>query len=144
MCAGGVGRLYRVNGRVEHQQYIAILQNCMVPSMTDLFSGQTTVFQQDNDPKHYARATRRWLDDQPFEVMEWSAQSSDLNPIENLWEILSRHWDNSRRCKNEAELWEKCKAAWSRIDADLCRRIVATMPKWMKAVIKNKGYAVDW
>ena len=47
-------------------------------------------FQQDNDPKHKSRVVKSWLDGNEINVLEWPPQTTDLNPIENLWRIIKR------------------------------------------------------
>lgn len=145
MSAAGVGRVYKVVGTMRSDQYIGILQNAMLPSMVDLFgNNHNAIFQHDNDPKHTSRATKQFLADQALTVMDWPPQSPDLNPIENLWEILDHHRNQSRRPSGDNQLWQDCKEAWAKITPDLCARIVATMPERMAAVIKSKGCATKW
>ena len=44
MAASGVGRLYKVVDKLRHDQYIGILQNTMLPSMSDLFGDSHAIF----------------------------------------------------------------------------------------------------
>ena len=54
------------------------------------------------------RARRqKWLQDSGLEVMVWSPQSADLDPIEHLWHHLkTRLGDYERPASGIAEFWE--------------------------------------
>ena len=72
MTAKGVGRITQVRGTMKHDQYIDILANVMKPSMKDLFGNLNGFFMHDNDPKHTAKATKKWLVKKKFKVLKWS------------------------------------------------------------------------
>jgi hypothetical protein len=46
------------------------------------------VFRHDNDPKHTSKIMQKWLASQPFQLLQWLAQSPNLNPIGHLWALL--------------------------------------------------------
>ena len=83
--AAGTGRLVRIEGKMNGAKYRKILvESCS----QDVRLGRRFTFQQDNNPKHTAKTTQEWLDDKSLNVLEWSSQSSDLNPFEHLWRDL--------------------------------------------------------
>ena len=76
----GTGRLVRIEETMNGAKYRQILQENLLHSAKDLRLQRRFTFQQDNDPKHPAKATLEWLHNKNINVLEWP----DLNPIENL------------------------------------------------------------
>ena len=61
--------------------YVDILDRNLKSSAKKLSLGSNFVFQQDNDPKHTAKKTQTFFDENAINVLEWPAQSPDLDPI---------------------------------------------------------------
>ena len=72
----------RLNTKVNAAVYKNVLEH-VVPVLQN--SGiETSVFMQDNTACHKAKLVMNYLADQGVEVMNWPAQSPDLNPTENF------------------------------------------------------------
>ena len=56
--SAGPGELEIIEGRMNSEMYRGILERCLVKSAENLNLPRGWIFQQDNDPKHTARATR--------------------------------------------------------------------------------------
>ena len=65
-------------------QYLDILKNHMEPFAYDSMPIKWK-FMQDNDSKHSSNIVKNWFCSEQISVLVWSAQSPNLNPIENLW-----------------------------------------------------------
>lgn len=65
-------------------------------------------------------------------------QSSDLNPIEHLWDELGRH---VKKCyvRNEEQLKQALLEEWNKIELVTTAKLVASMQKRMREVLKAKG-----
>ncbi len=68
----------------------------MLPSADQLFKDADFIFQQDLAPAYTAKSTKSWLNIHGVGVLDWPANSPDLNPIENLWGIVKRKMKNKR------------------------------------------------
>lgn len=136
--SAGTGKLVRVDGKMDGAKYRAILEENLLEAAKDLRLGRRFTFQQDNDPKHTARATMEWFRSKNIHVLEWPSQSPDLNPIEHLWQDL-KIAVHRRSPSNLAELELFCKEEWAKISVSRCAKLVETYHKRLAAVIAAKG-----
>jgi transposase len=51
------------------------------------------------------------MEDHQIKTLAWPAQSPDLNPTENLWNVIKRKTDGHKQ-SNKAELLEFLRQAW--------------------------------
>ena len=75
-------------------------------------------------------------------VIEWPAQSPDLNLIENLWADVKKVVAAAKPTTKES-LWNVDKEAWSEIPLKRCQDLVNSMPRRV-AIIANKGHAAKY
>ncbi|KAG2467689.1 TC1A transposase, partial [Polypterus senegalus] len=139
----GTGRLVRIKGKMTVAMYRDILDENLLQSALDLRLGRRFIFQQDNDPKHTAKISKEWLQDNSVNVLEWPSQSPNLNPIEHLWRDLKMAV-HRRFPSNLMELERCCKEEWAKLAKDRCAKLVASYSKRLEAVIAAKSASTKY
>ncbi|KAI2647648.1 Transposable element Tcb1 transposase [Labeo rohita] len=138
MSSAGVGPLSFIKSTVNAAVYQEILERFILPAADKLFGDDDFIFQQDLAPAHKAKTTSTWFNSHGITVLDWPANSPDLNPFENLWGIVKGKM-REQRPRNADELKANIKATWATITPQLCQRLIASMPRHLDAVISTKG-----
>lgn len=142
--AAGTGPLIVYEGRLNADAYIDVISEAL-PSLVDdipLAQRPKCKFMQDNAPCHTAKKTMTWL--QRFkqtakvDCMDWPPTSPDMNPIENIWEIIDQRL-KTYQISTKQQLEAAIKDVWHTIDVATCAKLVKSVPKRVKAVMKAKG-----
>ncbi|GBO00892.1 hypothetical protein AVEN_181191-1 [Araneus ventricosus] len=87
LAANGVDNLHFCTGTIKAPDYIRVRDVNLGSSVQRLFDRKRYLFQQDDARPHTAQITKTWLRTKFVSVLEWSAASPDLSPIENIWRM---------------------------------------------------------
>ncbi len=138
MSSAVVGPLCFMKYTVNAAIYQEILEHVMLPSADKFYGDADFIFQQDLAPAHTAKGSKSWFSDHGVTVLDWPANSPDLNPIENLWGIVKRKMRDTRP-NNADDLKATVKETWASIPPHQCHKLITSMPRRIEAVIKAKG-----
>lgn len=140
----GKSRLAFVSKNQNQFEYQRHLRDNLLPFL-DEFGGADPIFQQDNCRCHVARTTLQWFVDRNIQVMTWPAYSPDLNPIENLWGILTRRvYEGGRQYNSIDELKNAVIHCWEEIEKDTLEKLINSMPKRVYDVIFSRGGTINY
>ncbi len=138
MSSAGVGPLCFLKSTVNAAIYQEMLEHFMLPSADKLYGDADFIFQQDLAPAHTAKGTKSWFNDYGVTMLDWPANLPDLNPIDNLWDVVKRKMRDTRP-NNADDLKAAIKATWASITPEKCHRLIASIPHRTDAVIHAKG-----
>ena len=137
----GITSLYRLYGKQTSASYVERLEENLQDEVSDIFTGQWT-FMHDSTCTGYgvhgAAATQEWLNTHVRWLKPWPANSPDLNPIENVWGMLTRQVE-SRNPKSVEEYSSALDDAWAEMDQAKIRNLIDSMPRRLRAVIDAEG-----
>ena len=133
----GVMELVEVKGSMDTKQYLEVLQGHYLE-----YHHQDTnnIFQQDGAPCHTSKKAQQWFEEKGVTVSDWPAQSPDLNPIEDIWNILDKAIRARERLPTSLrQLMDALIEEWQKIPIDVVRKLYEGMPTRMQAVIAAEG-----
>ena len=127
------GRLTGIRYRDE------IVMNCILPHM-QAHPEWNMILVQDNAPVHTARVTREALQEHGIPVMDWPANSPDLNIIEHAWDMIGRALEQHEPpIQTIPQLQQAILDAWEDIPMERLQHLVHSCHRRCRAVIQSRG-----
>ncbi|GFV15372.1 transposase domain containing protein [Trichonephila clavipes] len=72
--------------------------------------------------------------------MSWPHNSSDINPIEYIWDVMGRQLQVQRPpIRNISDLCDGCLNIWYNLSPTIYQGLVTSMPRRVEAVLYTKG-----
>ena len=121
---------------------IIIYERGLLRSAKKMFGADMAdwILQEDNDPKHRSRLCTAWKTENGITTLDWPSQSSDANPIENVWSVLKRKLAG-KRVFTLKQLSQRIRKIWQELPTDYAEKLVESMPKRCQDILENDG---DW
>ncbi|CDQ71979.1 unnamed protein product [Oncorhynchus mykiss] len=95
---------------------------------------------QDNARPHVAGVCQQFLQEEGIDAMDWPARSPDLNPIEHIWDIMSRSIHQRQVAPQTLqELADALVQVWEEIPQETIRHLIRSMPRCCREVIQARG-----
>lgn len=125
---------------MDSSKYIKMLNESLVPHLRPGFK-----FMHDGASIHRSKATKKWLQENDIETIDWPAHSPDLNPIENIWGILVRAvFESGRQFELKKDLEAEVMRQWSKISRETLSNLVNSMSDRIIEVIQQNGGSTQY
>ncbi len=118
--------------------YLSIVIDHVHSFMTTVYPSSDGYFQQDNAPCHKAQIISDWFleHDNEFTLLKWPPQSPDLNPIEQIQDVVE--WEICIMDVQSTNLRDAIMSIWSEISEECFQHLVEFVLRSIKAVLKAK------
>jgi len=140
MVWGAIGLNYKsdlvfIDGYLNQFKYKAILEEHVSGMVRS-----DTFYQHDNCRCHVSKLIKQWFSERNMNVLDWPAQSPDLNLIENIWASMDEIiYANGKQYSSKNEIILAIQKAWGQINFNLIKNIYKSMPRRLVQCLLNKG-----
>lgn len=140
ICGGRFTSLCFINGTLDSSKYQQLLALHFLP-----FCAADEVLVQDNAPVHASKSTMDWLRSHGVSTVCWPSRSPDLNPIENVWGIMTRRvYAGGKQYSNLWELKMAISSCWQSLRCEELTGLTSSMNGRVFQCIVNKGMHVQY
>ena len=141
----GVGTLKVVNGNMNSDKYIEVLDECLWPVVARHFANRRWTFQEDNAPCHVSLRSNLWKQDNNVNTLPWPAQSPDINIIENVWKVLKhRVQRRTNEIRNADDLERVVRDIWSCLPLHYIQSLYNSLPRRVCCVLRTRGHITKY
>ena len=139
----GKMKLVVIPGILDSEGYVSTL-DINIPQFIAEHSDKKLVFMQDNAAVHTSRRSIQWFREKAIEVFPWPAKSPDLNPIENIWYLLSRKvYGGGKQYYSVQEITKAILKAWNEITQEGIIGLYDTMPGRLAKIFSANGEIIN-
>lgn len=143
-CYKGKTPMCFISTRMNASMYVELLDSELIEFAGNIY-GDNWTYQQDNAAIHTAKVTKNFFNDRKIPLLQWPALSPDLNPIEDLWGILSaRVFKNGRQFETVRHLKSAIELEWANINVTTIQSLVNSMPMRLNLVLQHKGTCINY
>ena len=143
ICAEGLGHAELYAGSLDSTRHRDILRHSLIPSFRQFYPAGPWHFQQDNVRFHTTPETITYLHEKGVTLIEWPPWSPDLNPIENLWDVLkARVYGRFPQSMEEMENFVR--EEWAAVDLKFISHICSNMPRRLQLLLDNSGHKIKY
>lgn len=138
----GTGPLAFIDGNLKSSNYQDMLENTFLPFYEENLP-LNSIFQQDNAPAHRSHSVKGFLSKSLPYVLDWPAQSPDINIIENVWNHIKCNLKKTAS-KNLHELRLNVRSQWDSITPQFINKLFQSIPRRLVAILRAKGYTTKY
>ena len=119
---------------------VRYINEILQPHLLHVIDRQRELFQQDDARPHTARVAMDYLEQNSINVLPWPSKSSDLNPIEHLWDQLDKRVRQRQPPPLTLDqLRQMLQQEWRTIPRNNVRNVIESMPRRCRAVVVIHG-----
>ncbi len=119
--------LVRISGTINQFKYSEILMQYVFPLRNKPQAANLRIlYQHDVCGPHHAESVPSFINLNDINTILWPGQGSDLDPIENLWEIMKQRLHIQTHHPNAAgELYEQLRQTWNSLPDKYFKKTVS-------------------
>ncbi len=132
-------RICKCPSKMNSNSYLRIMEEYALPEIIKCgLKLSDIIFMQDNATCHKSKASQNWFKANNIRLLDWPPQSPDLNPIENVWDLLDRR---ARVRQNEIitndDLWKVLQEVL-KVDKKYIIKLYQSIPRRINAMKDSK------